>query len=323
MRLRHRPYPSVIAEHPFASIDLDLRVVRYFVAVAEHGNFGRAADALHLAQPSLSRQIQSLEQRLGARLFDRTPQGSQLTEAGEAFLPQAQALLRSAHQAASAARAAVAPPTITIGYVGDFIITPATQDLRRRNPDAEIHTRHLDWDEATAALPQRRVDVLIARQPFPFAADDLDLTILYEEPRVLVMPTGHRLARRQSVKLEDFLDEPLIHYPGTDSAWSAFWRLEPRPDGRPAPAGPVVETFEDKLERVADGQGLAVLPAGDQRSKLRHDLTSIPIAGAEPCRVVIAVRRNEPNRLVAAFRECALQHLRGRPDIQLAPSTAA
>src|ERR1700723_1079823 len=78
--------------------DLDLRLVRYFTVVAEHRHFGRAAAALHLAQPSLSRQIQRLEQQLGARLLDRTPQGSQLTEAGEVFLPQAKALLRPAGQ---------------------------------------------------------------------------------------------------------------------------------------------------------------------------------------------------------------------------------
>jgi DNA-binding transcriptional LysR family regulator len=71
--------------------DLERRLVRYFTAVAEHLNFGRAAAELHLAQPSLSRQIQRLEERLGVRLLDRTPQGSRLTEAGKAFLPKAQA----------------------------------------------------------------------------------------------------------------------------------------------------------------------------------------------------------------------------------------
>ena len=76
-------------------VDLDLRLVRYFTVVAEYRHFGRAAEALRVAQPSLSRQIRHLEQQLGARLLDRTPQGSRLTEAGEVFLPQARALLRS------------------------------------------------------------------------------------------------------------------------------------------------------------------------------------------------------------------------------------
>jgi len=303
--------------------DLDLRLVRYFAAVAEHQNFGRAADALHVAQPSLSRQIQRLERQVGVRLLDRTPQGSRLTEAGQVFLPHAHSLLRSAHQAAGLARAAGAPGTITIGYVGDFVITPAIRDLRRQHPDAEIRTRHLDWHDAPTALPNHQVDALIARQPFPFETDPLHITVLYDEPRVLVVPTTHHLAGRQTISLQDFADEPLVRYPGTDTAWSAFWRLEPRPDGRPAPTGPVVETFEDKLECVADGRAVAILPAGDKRSTLRDDLTSIPIVGIEPCRVVLATRKNERSHLVKAFRRSASERLRGIPSIRLARRAAA
>ena len=93
--------------------------MRYFTAVAEHRHFGRAATELRVAQPSLSRQIRRLEQQLGARLLDRTPQGTRLTEAGEVFLPRAKALLRSAAQAAAHARAAAEPSRITIGYTDE------------------------------------------------------------------------------------------------------------------------------------------------------------------------------------------------------------
>ena len=285
--------------------DLDLRLVRYFTVVAEHQNFGRAAAALHLAQPSLSRQIQRLEDQLGVRLLDRTPHGSHLTAAGRVFLPQAEELLRSARRAAVTARAAAPHGAITIGYVSDFIVTPAVRDLRRRFPAAEIRTRHLDWDNAQAALPGHLVDVLVARWPFPFPADGLDVTVLYDEPRVLVVPAFHRLAGKESVAVDDFADEPLVRFPGTANAWTSFWRLEPRPDGRPAPLGPVVETFEDKLEVVADGQAVAILPRGDQRGGLRQDLTAIPIEGIEPCQVVVVTRAGEDSRFVAAFRESA------------------
>jgi len=102
-----------------------------------HGRGGaselrRAAAELHLAQPSLSRQIQRLENRLGVRLLDRTPQGSRLTEAGKAFLPQAQALLHAARQAALTARAYAPAGRVIIGYVEDLVITPAVRELRRR-----------------------------------------------------------------------------------------------------------------------------------------------------------------------------------------------
>ena len=116
-------------------VGLDLRLVRYFVVVAEQRHFGRAANTLRVAQPSLSRQIHRLEQQLGARLLDRTPRGSQLTEAGEVFLPRAKALLRSAAQAAARARAAAQPSRITIGYTTGLMVTPAV-----RSYDASILT---------------------------------------------------------------------------------------------------------------------------------------------------------------------------------------
>lgn len=215
-------------------MDLDLRLVRYFTVVAEHLNFGRAATALHLAQPSLSRQIQRLEDQLGVRLFDRTPQGSRLTEAGQAFLPQAQELLHSARQARLTARAAAPPRAITIGYVGDLIVTPAVRELRRRHPDAQVSTRHLGWKD-THDLPERRVDALVARMPLPFLTDQLHVTNLYDEPRVLVISTSHRLAGKESVTLDDLAEEELIPCTSTATIWSA---PRPLPDVSSAPAGP-------------------------------------------------------------------------------------
>src|SRR5919198_1861111 len=106
-------------------VDLDLRLVHCFTVIAEHRHFGRAAEALHVTQPSLSRQIHRLEQQLGARLLDRTPRGSRLTEAGEVFLPQARALLRTAAEAVARTRAAAQPSRVTIGYTAGLIVTPA------------------------------------------------------------------------------------------------------------------------------------------------------------------------------------------------------
>src|SRR6202043_2905025 len=142
-------------------VDLDLRLVRYFVVVADHRHFGRAATALRVAQPSMSRQIRRLEQQLGARLLDRTPQGTRLTEAGEVFLPKARALLRSAAQAAAAAKAAAQPSRITIGYTPGLIITPAVRQLRRQHPDADVQSLHLEWNEPREALLDHRVDAVV------------------------------------------------------------------------------------------------------------------------------------------------------------------
>ncbi|MFK0118991.1 LysR family transcriptional regulator [Streptomyces sp. NPDC090994] len=291
--------------------DLDLRLVRYFTVVAEHLNYARAAEALRVAQPSLSRQIQRLEKTLGVRLLERTTQGSTLTAAGAAFLPRAQELLYAARQAALAAHSAAPQHTITVGYVEDLVITPAVRDLRRRRPDAHVRTLHLDWDEARA-LPEGRVDVVVARMPLPIPADGLETTVLYEEPRALLVPAGHRLAGKESVTPDDFADEPLVACAGMASVWTGFWRLEPRPDGTPAPLGPLlVDTYEDKLEAVADGRAIALVPSGDRRSALRDDLATVPVEGVEPCEVVVVSRRDETNRLVADFRESARKLLVG------------
>ncbi|CDR01281.1 LysR family transcriptional regulator [Streptomyces iranensis] len=295
------------APHPVA--DLDLRLVRYFTVVAEHLNFARAAEALHVAQPSLSRQIQRLEDALGVRLLERTTQGSRLSAAGAAFLPQAQTLLHTADRAVLTARAAAPPSAITIGYVEDLVITPAVRHLRQLHPDAYVRTRHLDWDEARA-LPDRLVDALVIRTPLPIAADGLEVTALYDEPRVLIVPALHRLTGKEAATPDDFADEPLVACAGMAAHWTSFWRLDPRPDGSPAPTGPMlVDTFEDKLEVVADGRAVALAPADDPRCSLRDDLATVPVEGIEPCQVVVATRGGDANPLVAHFRESAKNFL--------------
>ena len=213
-------------------MDLDLRLVRYFTVVAEQGHFGRAAAELRVAQPSLSRQIHRLEQELGARLLDRTPRGTRLTEAGAVFLPLAQELLRSATQAAATTRAAAEPSRVTIGFTMGLIVTPAVRELRHRHPEADVQTLHLAWHDARQALLDHRVDAVVTR--LPFATDQLRVTVLYDEPRVLLVPLDHRLAGKESVTLDDIADEPLPRLMG-DPAWNAYWRVDPRPDGTPAP----------------------------------------------------------------------------------------
>ncbi|MFF3484253.1 LysR family transcriptional regulator [Streptomyces sp. NPDC002701] len=285
--------------------DLDLRLVRYFLAVAEHRHFGRAAAALRVGQPSLSRQIRRLEQQVGTRLLDRTTQGTRLTEAGEVFCGQAQALLQSAAHAVASTRAIARPSHITIGYTTNLIVTPAVRQLRRRHPHTQVRTVHLHWDDPAAALLEGRVDMVVARLPFP--TDRLQVTPLYDEPRVLVVSVDHRLASRKSVTLDDIADEPLPRMP--DEAWNAFWRVDPRPDGSRAPDGPLVDKIEDKLELIAGNEAVSIAPAGVLASSLRPDLTAIPLTDVGPSQVVLATRSDEQSRLVDSFRELAERHL--------------
>lgn len=267
--------------------DFDLRLVRYFSVVAEYGNFGRAAAVLHVAQPSLSRQIRRLEDQLGVRLLDRTPQGSSLTEAGQVFLTEAKTLLRAARQATLAARGT--GPVLAIGYVGDLVVTPVVRELRHRFPAAIIRTHHLTWQEPYA-LVDGQVDALVARLPLPFPADGVRVSVLYDEPRVAVLPSSHPLAGRDSLTAGDLAGENLVACTSTPTMWSR----PPKPE----------DSFEDKLELVASG-AVAVLPAGDRRSTLHPGVATIPITGIEPCRVVAVTRRDDRSSLTAAFHAAA------------------
>ncbi|MFD4555849.1 LysR family transcriptional regulator [Streptomyces sp. NPDC058469] len=281
-------------------------MVRCFTVVAEELHFGRAAVLLHLAQPSLSRHVRRLEGELGVRLFDRTTQGTRLTEAGEAFLPRAEALLRSAAEAAAVVRAVGRPSRVVIGFMTGVIVTPAVRALRGRFPDADVHSRFLGWGELPSALLEHRVDAVVGRLPFP--TEGLCVTVLYEEPRVLLMPAAHRLAGKEYVTLDDIADEPVPRFP--DPEFSAFWRVDPRPDGRPAPDGPLIRELEDKLELVASGEVVALAPAGAVSKGLRPDVTAVPLEGVDPIPVVVATRAGEENRpLLAAFRACAEDQL--------------
>ncbi|XVQ07203.1 LysR family transcriptional regulator [Spirillospora sp. CA-255316] len=283
--------------------------MRYFIVVAEHGHFGRAAEALHITQPSLSRQIRQLERQLDARLLDRTPRGAVLTEAGTVFLPRARALLRSAAQAAAHTRAAARPSRITIGHTTNVPVTEAAGELRHRYPHAHVRTVLLAWNEPRAALLERRVDAVLTR--LPIGTDGLDVTVLYDEPRVVLVALDHRLAGKEAITLDDIAGEPIPRW--SDPEWNAFWRIDPRPDGSRAPDGPLVEAMDDKLELIAAGQAVAIVSAGLHAESLRDDLSALPLEGVEPSRVVLATRTGDPNPLVAAFREPAETYLKEFP----------
>jgi DNA-binding transcriptional LysR family regulator len=137
----------------------------------------------------------------------------------------------------------------------------------------------------------------------PLQTSGLHVTILYDEPRMLMVPAGHRLAGKESVTLDDIADEPIPRFP--DPVWSAYWRIDPRPGGNPAPDGPVVETIDDKNELVAAGHAVAIIPGGLYDGSIRPDLTAIPLRGVEPGRVILASRAADRSRLVAAFRKSA------------------
>ncbi len=199
------------------------------------------------------------------------------------------------------------PPSFTVGYSTTIIVTPAVRELRRRHPHAQVQAVHLAWNEPRNAVLEHRVDAAVSR--LPLGTDGLDVQLLYDEPRTLVVAEDHRLAGRDEVTVDDLAGEALPRV--ADVAWNAFWRIDPRPDGSPAPDGPLVSALEEKLELIASGQAVAIMAAGDHGGSLRPDLRTIPLRDAEPSQVALVTRAGDRSPLVVDFRAIARGLLTG------------
>ena len=195
---------------------MNLRQIRYFVAVAEERNFSRAAVRLHMAQPPLTRQIQALEDDLGTVLFVRTPKGVELTEAGQTLMEEAPNLLALAQRARDRTQMAGQGRLgrLDIGTFGSGVLDLIPRILSRfhaERPDVRIVLHDLTKAEQIQALRERRIGVGFNRI-LP-QEDDLVVETLLREGLMVAMPAMHRLVRQQRVTLADLDDERMILYP--------------------------------------------------------------------------------------------------------------
>jgi DNA-binding transcriptional LysR family regulator len=195
---------------------IELRHLRYFVAVAEELHFGRAAERVGIAQPPLSQQIQRLERDLGIQLFTRTKRRVQLTEAGAVLLREARATLAQADRAVDAVQRAARGEVgrLDIGFVGSAtfaVLPPLLRRFRATHPDVELGLFELSTAQQVAALLERRIDAGFVRPPFSEPA--LALEIVAREPLVAVLPVDHLLAREERVSLRALRDEPFVLFP--------------------------------------------------------------------------------------------------------------
>ena len=199
-------------------MDVDLRKLRYFVAVAEQLHFGRAAAALHIAQPVLSRQIRALEDELHVQLFLRDRRSTELTAAGRQLLDDARPLLASAEALRRrAARAARGSSTFTVGFMPGITVTSAVRALTDRHPDLQVELVRTTWVDQVEVLRDGRVDVSIVR--LPIEARGLRLQPMYTDPRVVALRADHRLAGKESITIADLADEHLLQDPDAVPEW--------------------------------------------------------------------------------------------------------
>ena len=195
---------------------MELRDLRSFLAVAHHRNFSRAAEQLHVSQPALSEQIRKLEDELGTPLFDRTSRGATLTDAGDAFLPQARAVLAAADAAAESVRMVAhgLAGTLTLGFIDSAavgILPPLIRRFTARYPELKLRLRELSTRQQLEAVAEGEIDVGIVGGPVwnPALAGRLVAT----ESLLLALPAEHRLAGETAVRLADLRDEGFITYP--------------------------------------------------------------------------------------------------------------
>jgi DNA-binding transcriptional LysR family regulator len=197
---------------------MELRHLRYFVAIASERHFTRAAAKLGIAQPPLSQQIRQLEDELGTRLFTRTARGVVLTAAGEAFLPHAEAAIRDVERATSDARRVSRGDlgTLRVGFTSAASLNPLVPTVisafRRSYPDVELRLVVHPTTLLLAQLSQDIIDAAFAR-PTTAQRESLRALPLPSEHLWIALPTGHPLANRTRIRLSVLRNEPFILYP--------------------------------------------------------------------------------------------------------------
>lgn len=286
-------------------MDLDLRKLRYFVAVAEELHFGRAAERLHIAQPVLSRQIRSLEDELGAEVFDRGRRGTLLTPAGKQLLEDAVPLLASAQALVRRVKSsAQGTQSLTIGFMPGITVTPAMIAFTALHPDVNVRLLRTTWEDQVAVLLDGRADVGIVR--LPIDRQGLEVHPLFQEPRVVMVPIGHRLADRRSVTVKDLAAEHLLQDPNAVPEWRDV-ALELQSGERPEV--PVIHQVEEKLELVAAGAGICVLPLSTANFYTRPDVIPLPVDDLGPNEVALAWVAARRSPLIRDFAEAAADTL--------------
>jgi DNA-binding transcriptional LysR family regulator len=285
---------------PEPGLPLDLRKLRYFVAVAEELHFGRAAARLYIAQPVLSRQIRKLEQELGTDLLERTSRNVALTPAGAQLLEEARSLLT----AADATRRrmddlAQGEASLTIGFFAGDEFTSPLQAFAAQYPDVRIDLLRVYWQDQTDVLLNGRADVAFVHLP----VDDRGLELLFvrSEPRVAVLPVGHPAAGGGPISIVELADDPVIIQRGASPGWQAFHNVDPRPDGRQPRPGPAVDNLEEKLQHVAAGRAISFLPASTAASVVHAGIAYAPVTDIPPIRICLAWKSGAQSSLVAAF----------------------
>jgi DNA-binding transcriptional LysR family regulator len=245
---------------------MELRHLRYFVAVAETLHFGRAAMRLGMAQPPLSQQIKALERDVGVLLFWRTKRRVALTAAGAALLVEARKILDQAELAVLAARRAERGESgqLIVGFVNSAVygfFPSVLRQMRTRFPDVSLSLQDLTSEEQVEAMKANRLDVGLIRPPVS-SAESLRMEVVWREPFVVALPRSHRLARQNRIAIEALAEESFLQVPRNlgPGFYDQFIHLCAAAGFAPKVVQEAHAT-QTIVSLIAGGMGIAVLPA--------------------------------------------------------------
>ena len=282
---------------------MELRQLRYFVAVAQEQNFTRAARRLNIAQPPLSRQIQQLEHETGVLLIERGLRPVRLTEAGKLFYDQAVQALEHVERMVEMTRrlAAAARPRVGIGFVSSTLYGYLPEVIRRyraERPEVEISLLELTSLEQIPALKEGRIDVGFGR--IPHGDPQVDRVLMRNEPLLAALPATHPLAAQADLRLADLAHLPLVVYPKAPRPSYADQVLALyRACGLRPPLVHEVKELQTALGLVAAESGVALVPASVARLR-RDNVVYAPLdepSAISP--VIMSTRRDDPSPEIA------------------------
>ena len=294
---------------------MELRHLRYFVAVAEELHFGRAASRLNVAQPALSQQIKQLERELGALLLARTKRRVALTEPGRLFLPEARRTLAQAALAVEIARGAEAGQIgrLRIGYVDAALWSPLPEVIRVfRERFGRVSISMLKRLPPEQPADIRRGDIDVAIGPPPPVNAEVEVVSFTEEPGMVALPAAHPLAGRKSIAMGDLADAPWVLVPARVPS-----RLRDVTFRAAAAAGFTPRVTQEARELdalialVSAGLGVTLVPASAARFP-RPGAVFLPLAGKSPSFRLVALRqRGIAQPAVRSFLEVMREVVRG------------